>query len=272
MNGDSFYLQCPSNASMHMFPNNKLSEYTIHLETPLEVGDAYEVGLCEIQYPQSWDNIRRGSNRLSTHLIIKETDEVESNFDIEIPPGYYDSLPELMEKVRSSYTKNKEGEFELKGLKMIYNKTTRRVHVIADKMRYMANDYQVTSSVTITLKDDVARALGLQNGTKISTGESIVSEFPATVTGGFHQMYVYTDIIPPQPHPDGNVSILRTIAIDGKPNQEYLSKRFQNVYYMPLSRDIISTISFAILDETGKRVGFNFGKVLLVLHFRKKRA
>lgn len=269
MNSESFYLQCPSNASMHIFPNNKLSQYTIHLETPLEVGDAYEVGLCEIQYPQSWDNIRRGSNRIPVSFKKKGSDEIEPHPDIEIPPGYYDSLPELIEIIRHAYSTNKEYTFEMKGLKINYNKTTRRVHVNAETMRLMANDIEFSSTVTLTLKDDVARTLGFQDGTKISTGESIVSEFPATVTGGFHQMYVYTDIIPPQPHPDGNVSILRTIAIDGKPNQEYLSKRFQNVYYMPLSKDVISTISFAILDDTGKRVGFNFGKVLLILHFRR---
>ena len=83
-------------------------------------------------------------------------------------------------------------------------------------------------------------------------------------------MYVYSDVIKPQPHPDGNVAILRTIAVEGKPNQDYLLRRFQKVYYMPLTKHNISTIAFKILDDTGKQIGFDFGKVLIMLHFRKK--
>ena len=59
---ESFYLQCPSNASMHIYPKNTLAQYTINLQTPLVLGENYEVGLCEIQYPHSWDNVRRGHN------------------------------------------------------------------------------------------------------------------------------------------------------------------------------------------------------------------
>ena len=83
-------------------------------------------------------------------------------------------------------------------------------------------------------------------------------------------MYVYTDTIEPQPHPDGDVPISCTIPVEGKPNQEYLSKRFQKVYYMPLSRHNLSNITFKILDDTGRPVGFDYGKLLIVLHFEKK--
>ena len=51
---------------MHIFSNNTLAEYTNHLETALEIEkDEWEVGLCEIQYPQAWDNVRRGSNKFT---------------------------------------------------------------------------------------------------------------------------------------------------------------------------------------------------------------
>ena len=127
-----------------------------------------------------------------------------------------------------------------------------------------------TNYVIIKLQDDIARLLSFQNGTLIASGKVAQSKFQATVSGGFHQMYVYSDAIKPQPHPDGNVAILRTIAVEGKPNQDYLSRRFQKVYYMPLAKNTMSTISFKILDDTGKIIGFDFGKVLIVLHFRRK--
>ena len=52
----------------------------------------------------------------------------------------------------------------------------------------------------------------------------MTSKFVATPSGGLHQMYVYTDCIHPKPHPDGNVDILRTIAIDEDLNEKYVAK------------------------------------------------
>ena len=91
MIAESFYLQCPSNASMKLFPNNTLAEYTVHLETPLEVNGAYEVGLCEIQYPQSWDNVRNGYNRIPITFQF-EGNEKQHDLEYEVPPGYYDTV------------------------------------------------------------------------------------------------------------------------------------------------------------------------------------
>ncbi len=98
MAAESFYLQCPSNASMHIFPNNTLSDFTVHLDTPLDVGDAYEVGLCEIQYPQSWDNVRRGNNTIKIKYDYLNRGRVEV-MEKEIPPGYYSTIPKLIEAI-----------------------------------------------------------------------------------------------------------------------------------------------------------------------------
>ena len=260
---------------MHIFPKNTLSDFTVHLDTPLDVGDQYEVGLCEIQYPQSWDNVRRGNNTIKIKYEYLNRGRAEV-MEKEIPPGYYSTIPKLIEAILSAYGATKKKNHTLQGLDMKYNPTTRRVSVSADNMllsirRKNGKVYTPKANlVVIELKDDIARLLGFKHGTLIGTGRGLESEFPATVSGGFHQMYVYTDVIKPQPHPDGNVAILRTIAVEGKPNQDYLSRRFQKVYYMPLTKHNISTISFKILDDTGKQIGFDFGKVLIMLHFRKK--
>ena len=83
-------------------------------------------------------------------------------------------------------------------------------------------------------------------------------------------MYLYTDCIHLQPHPDGNVNILRTIAIEEELNKTYVSKRFQKIYYYPLKMKTITSISFDLYDDTGKHIAFDSGKVLVVLHFRKR--
>ena len=83
-------------------------------------------------------------------------------------------------------------------------------------------------------------------------------------------MYVYTDCIHPQPHPDGNVNILRTMAIDEESDKMYVLKRFQKIFYYPLKLRTIKPISFDLYDDTGKHMAFESGKVLIVLHFRKR--
>ena len=159
---------------------------------------------------------------------------------------------------------------------MKYNSTPRRFSISTDKLRiqFRLSDGRLKTpkarDAYITFNGDIARLLGFADKTMVEKGKKIRSKYPATVSGGFYQMYVYSDAIDPQPHPDGNVSILRTIPVEVKPNQEYLSKRFQKVYYMPLSKHSLSNISFKFLDDTGHPVGFDYGKLLIVLHFQKK--
>ena len=116
------------------------------------------------------------------------------------------------------------------------------------------------------LKCSVLRA----HGTTVKKGVSLTSTFAATPSGSLHQIYLYTDCIHPKQHPYGNVNILPTITIDGELHRQYVSKRFQTVYYYPLKVSTVTTIKFEIYDDTGKHIGFDAGKVLVVLHFRKR--
>ena len=261
---------------MHIYPNNTLAQYTINLNTPLVLGDSYEVGLCEIQYPHAWDNVRRGNNKFSISYQSPRSAGKWVTIDKEVSPGYYATIPDLLNEIKSIYGTTDLKNQTLVGLIMKFNSTTRRVTISANKLRihYRMIDGKVNTpkarDAYITFHGDIARLLGFDDNTTVEKGKKIKSKFPATVSGGFHQMYIYTDAIEPQPHPDGDVPILRTIPVEGKPNQEYLSKRFQKVYYMPLSKHSLSNITFKILDDTGRAVGFDYGKLLIVLHFRKK--
>ena len=58
MSKEGFYLQCPSNASMDIFKTNTLSSYIVNFKQPIVLKGEYDVGLAEIQYPRSWNNIR----------------------------------------------------------------------------------------------------------------------------------------------------------------------------------------------------------------------
>ena len=51
------FLTLPSNSSMDIYPENKLSDYTVHLPKEINLSGSWELGLSEILYPNSWYNI-----------------------------------------------------------------------------------------------------------------------------------------------------------------------------------------------------------------------
>ena len=53
-----FYLHLPSNSSFHKFSNNTLTEYRVGLPQTVSLTGDWEVGLAEIHYPHSWNNVQ----------------------------------------------------------------------------------------------------------------------------------------------------------------------------------------------------------------------
>ena len=85
-------------------------------------------------------------------------------------------------------------------------------------------------------------------------------------------MYLYSDLIQPQPHPDGRVPILRVVAVEhSREEKRYTSVHFLQTYFMSLAKSRITTIEFKINDSMGKAVGFSHGNDVIVLLFRRKQ-
>ena len=58
----------------------------------------------------------------------------------EIPPGYYENIPDLIDVIKSIYGSTRDRRLTtttvtLIGLEITYNSTTRRVFINADKMK-----------------------------------------------------------------------------------------------------------------------------------------
>jgi len=53
MDRDHFYITLFSNASQHIYPDNKIAAFTIQLAQPiiLDPSEIWEVGLCELNNP-----------------------------------------------------------------------------------------------------------------------------------------------------------------------------------------------------------------------------
>jgi hypothetical protein len=87
---------------------------------------------------------------------------------------------------------------------------------------------------------------------------------------GFHSLFVYCDIAEHVVVGDVKVPLLRTVNISGKEGV-MISKIYQTVQYVPIQRKQFDTIEIDIRDDTGRRVPFQRGKVIVTLHFRLKK-
>ena len=134
MSDQGFYVQFPSNASMNIYQNNTLSSYTNNFEQPLVLNEEYDVGLAEIQYPQTMNNIREGSNTIEIAYTYPRSKR-ERFMVKEVPTGYYERITDLIDVIKSIYGSTMDRRLTttkvtLIGLEMTYNSSTRRVFIV----------------------------------------------------------------------------------------------------------------------------------------------
>ena len=87
---------------------------------------------------------------------------------------------------------------------------------------------------------------------------------------GFDTIYVYTDFVESRIVGDSLVPLLRCLPVHGG-HGVTVSDRFTNVQCVPLLRNEFGTIEVDIRDDTGRRVPFEYGRVTVTLHFRRRR-
>ena len=133
----------------------------------------------------------------------------------------------------------------------------------------------LTRKVTVHLQNDaelyfgdIGYVLGFSPEDVIS--KSSTAEREVDLEHGFHDLYVYCDIIRPQYVGDTLVPLLRIIPVEGEDGQR-ISKSFMRPQYLPVSRKQFESIEVNIKRDTGEPVPFEFWRVFFTLHFRLSR-
>ena len=91
------------------------------------------------------------------------------------------------------------------------------------------------------------------------------------LTQGFDTLYVYTNIVESRIVGNTLAPLLRPLPIRGR-NGDRVSARFTNVHYVPLLYSHFDSIEVDIRDDMGRRVPFEYGRVTVTLHFRRRRS
>lgn len=115
---------------------------------------------------------------------------------------------------------------------------------------------------------NIGNILGFPAEDQIS--KTTTAEREADLENGFYDLFVYCDIIQAQYVGDVLVPLLRIVPVEGDDGQR-VSRSFLRPQYLSISRKEFETIEVNIKRDTGEPVPFEFGTVLVTLHFRQSK-
>ena len=170
-----------------------------------------------------------------------------------VPPGYYSSATDLITKINEVINAN--GRFKDE-LQLSFDTLNRKVTL------HLQNKVEVYFS-------DIGQTLGFSPNKVIS--RTSTTERAVDLEHGFHDLFVYCDVIQSQYVGDALVPLFRIVPLEGK-DGERISKSFIRPQYLPVSRKQFESIEVNIKRDTGESVPYEIGKVLLTLHFRQSRS
>lgn len=265
----SFYVTLPSNASMDVFPDNKVSDFKTLLEYPINLNRPYEVGLSSISYRHKF-YLDIGAYEIIdldrkkawiTPLFAYEGETFNSLF------SSFNKADDDRKKAparKDLRTHNKHG---IEGLKP--NDTI--------KLNYELNEQDdlnatLPTNYQIAFYGLIAHQLEIPPGKRFNNKDVIVKNFdPREKIHRNENMFIYTDIIEDQYVGNTRAKLLETIAISGYPGQASTTV-FNNPHYVDVCKNYIETIQISIKDSAGINIHFQkFAKLIIKLHFRPKK-
>ncbi len=269
---DHFYITLPSNSSEDVYGKQSLCSFKTHLAKPLHLDvSEWEVGLAEIIYPHTWKNVKNGKFCLkyleNSNWVWHET---------EIPSAMYES-PEVLiralnEKLNDVLPKEQQGKIAFH-----YNSVERKFLAFVDRDGYMVR-FSKSMAMTLGLGDkettlrqtkEESHGITTNENRIVYNNDKIIGQYAMDLNRGLHTFFVYCDIVQYQLVGDANVPLLRTVAVSGR-NGDVVAKSFDNIHYVGLSRSTFQEVHIHITDDTGLKVPFEHGRVIVKLHFRRK--
>ena len=271
------YATLPSNSSPDYYPENKISDYIVHLPEELQLPGSWEVGLAEIQFNHSWYNVDTTS-----YWVIYQRGEI--HIKSKLPSGYYQEPKQLIRLLLNQM----KHDFQAKNEELIENGTlTNPIDFLLD-LRYnensqlaqlnirnnssaptrVDNDGVARPSVLVHLAPFLTEMLGFAESTFHNVGifhsERVVDMNP------INNIYVYCDVIENRIVGHTLAPLLGVIASQGNPGS-VISKRYDKLQYQPVMKKSFSEIQINLRDDQGNSIWFRKGRVIVTLHFRRKK-
>lgn len=255
-----FYMTLPSNSSSSYYPNNSMSDFSVKLDSAIELQDRWEVGLTEIVFPKSWNNVQAGS----LWIEIEGNEGFYTRQRVEVPAGFYrditDILTYLNEHALALIPRKQENTYAPGYTKLFnYNKSANRVVIAGNK------------KIFVKFSDDLKFILNLDKS-EYHRMSLVKSTGPVyDINADYSVLYVYTSLIADQIVGDTRAPLLRLVCTGKNKHSTTSYRAFPHVQYLPLKFHQFETISVNIRDRLGRKVSFQSGQVVLTVKFRPLR-
>lgn len=252
---------------MQYYPENTLANFKTHLAHKLDLGKAgdWEVGLSEIQYPRNWINfpgkdewdiivcskIPSPDNLLKLEGKLQPSD-CETKAQLTIHPGFYRSVPDLLEVINIRIASH---------MRMRWEHFGNRVKVI------------IKPHKALFLSERLQKLLGLGKRLYSRTDRDAVirGEFVSTYLPDYSNMYVYSNLAQHRPVGDTEAPLLRIVPVSGHYGN-FNAHICEDVHFVPATGGETGTVEIDIRDDLGQPIAFESGKLVVVLQLRKKKA
>lgn len=244
---NDFYLTLPSDSSAQFFPANTLSDYRTKLPYPIQLKGRWEVGLAELIYPKSWPNVPYCFFYYSLGGL-----ELQK---VEIKAGHFESIDGVLQGLVNQMSPRARQQIMFE-----FDSQKKRIKVIMRKgARIVMSDRQMC----------ILLGVGATQNKLWEEGEHECENTPDLYLG-FYSLYVYCNMVEPVIVGDTSVPLLRVVPVDGSYGS-IITRAFDKPHYVPVLTNNFETVDINIATDMGDYVKFEFGKVVIKLHFRPRK-
>jgi hypothetical protein len=272
-----FYITLPSNSSMRHYPDNGPSHFYTQLPQTINLSSDYEVGLAEIQFPNSFLDVSGFSFWITLNIQVPESEKhLATTANNEAVFTYINQavrpkidIPSRVFETTEAFVRHIDETMKLNFHRETFKPQEHRV-----RMAYLPASRQVVlqlkaPEVVVTLSPHLQTVLGFSTNVFNQEG-NYTSDKVVDLNRAFETVFVYCDLAQPRPVGDVLVPLLRSVPVLDKKKPITFSV-FDKPHYIPISRLQFNTVEILLTTDSGDKVPFTDGKAVVTLHFRRSR-
>lgn len=258
---------------MDMYPNNTTACFTVNLPQEIRLKGEWEVGLSEIHYPLTFLHLQEKHATVS--LGMENT--LAEYKDYKISYGLFTNMADFLYNINEDFKQHRvDVDFFKHSAKSGYVCVRRKCEpdTLPNKdcplyLRAHRNFYKILGFEGHPNLDNN----GLLVTKDLLERGAVTGERPANVLNAIpRQLFIYTDITEPLIVGNVKTSLLRIVPVHMK-NFLFGHNHYQTfapIKYIPLLSTSFCTITIDVRDEIGEPIPFEFGTLIVTLHFRRK--
>lgn len=283
-NESSFIYYVMSDSSRLIHPDNKPQNFRNVVPHHLYLDGEWEIGVVAMLYRHNWDQLRFDSYLtvyLPTMTRTLRYGKLCQTIRVNIQSRQFKSVEDLVDRLNQTINTAIDRHFASDMLLERF--------ALKDVHKYRDCEFELTSSYPrrLSLKDygygfgyrillpprtDPARELWRILGFEDSVTELLegsVARYAVDLNLNLSALMVYSQVVEYIGVGDTRAPLLAIVPISGTQG-ENVYVRFDRPTYVKIMQRYLSEIDITILNDIGDEVQFGRGRVILVLHFRRR--